>query len=286
VFEGVVALVVFLAAAPATEKPTAPTPPKAAQPTAPAPVAPSAPAPLEPPAQGAPAPKAGTAPAAQVAPRPAAPVAPAATTTTAAPKGPTLPAAPTAPTRGSRKTAKRETVVPPGAADRPVPDRAERILGMTPPSLTGSALRNEARHGGPLDEKGPLSERQRLEQLVTEIKTAREALRQDTARLEQMLKGGGRMPMGDGMDAQPAPLNPKDVSQEQLNTVSKAMKGMKPEQAGAIIARLDRYLAAEILRRMRPDDAGQVLGQIKPELAAELATIIATKKPTGAGAAK
>jgi len=54
---------------------------------------------------------------------------------------------------------------------------------------------------------------------------------------------------------------------------------MKPEQAAAIMAHLDRSLAAEILRRMRPADAGLVLAQLKPELAANLATTIAVRRP-------
>ena len=57
------------------------------------------------------------------------------------------------------------------------------------------------------------------------------------------------------------------------------MKGMKPEQAAALVGRLDRGLAAEILRRMKSIDAGAILGLLKPDLAAELATEIATRKP-------
>ena len=71
----------------------------------------------------------------------------------------------------------------------------------------------------------------------------------------------------------------REAASEQIDTVSKAMKGMKPEQASAVVARLDRRLAAEVLRRMRPADAGAVMGLLKPELAAELATEIATRKP-------
>ena len=89
------------------------------------------------------------------------------------------------------------------------------------------------------------------------------------------------MPIGDGMEPVASPGGPaasKEAMKEQILTVSKAMKGMKPEQAAAIISRLDRVLASEILRRMKPADAGAVMASVKPELAAELATAIATRK--------
>jgi flagellar motility protein MotE (MotC chaperone) len=88
------------------------------------------------------------------------------------------------------------------------------------------------------------------------------------------------MPIGDGMLPTAVPAAAlREASSDQIDSVSKAMKGMKPEQAAALIARLDRGLAAEILRRMKSVDAGAVLGLVKPELAAELATQIAIRKP-------
>jgi flagellar motility protein MotE (MotC chaperone) len=71
----------------------------------------------------------------------------------------------------------------------------------------------------------------------------------------------------------------REAASEQIDSVSKAMKGMKPEQAAAMVARLDRGLAAEILRRMKAIDAGAILGLLKPEQAADLATEIAIRKP-------
>jgi len=151
-----------------------------------------------------------------------------------------------------------------------------------PPSITGSALRQEIKQNGGEDKGTPVSERARLEQLAADITKAREALKQDTARLEAMLRNGGelRMPL-DGTEPVAAPGGPaasREAMKEQILTVSKAMKGMKPEQAAAIISRLDRVLASEILRRMKPADAGAVMASVKPELAAELATAIATRK--------
>jgi hypothetical protein len=162
-----------------------------------------------------------------------------------------------------------------------------RTSAPPPPSLTGSALRQELKQNGGEERGGaPLSERAKLEQMAAEIARAREALKQDTARLESMLRSGGggdgRMPVGDPMMEPVASPGgaaaSKEAMKEQIITVSKAMKGMKPEQAAAIISRLDRVLASEILRRMKPADAGAVMASIKPEVAAELATTIATRK--------
>jgi len=156
------------------------------------------------------------------------------------------------------------------------------------PSLTSLALKSEMRQSlsGPTEVTGPVSDRTRLEQLATEIAQARESLRQETARLEALIKQRGTcdgearsLPSESNPLAAAAATAAKDMAREQLDSVSKAMKGMKPEQASAVVARLDRRLAAEVLRRMRPADAGAVMGLLKPELAAELATEIATRKP-------
>jgi flagellar motility protein MotE (MotC chaperone) len=153
--------------------------------------------------------------------------------------------------------------------------------------LTSSALKSELHQSlsGPTEVVPPVSDRTRLEQLATEIAQARESLRQETARLESLIKQRGPCDGEAHGSSEPNPAAAaaataaKDMAREQLDSVSKAMKGMKPEQAAAVVARLDHRLAAEVLRRMRPADAGAVMGLLKPELAAELATEIATHKP-------
>ena len=77
--------------------------------------------------------------------------------------------------------------------------------------------------------------------------------------------GAGAGPRGDG----------QAVSSGQIEVVSKAFRGMKPEQAAALIGHLERGLAAEVLLRMRPADAGAILGLLRPEVGAALATEIA-----------
>jgi flagellar motility protein MotE (MotC chaperone) len=167
---------------------------------------------------------------------------------------------------------------------------ASQGRGVPPlPTLSTSALKNELRQSqsGSAEFK-PLTERTRLEQLAAEIAQAREALRQETARLEELIRQRGSCD-GELRAAAAAASDPKtasdaaarkDAEREQMESVSKAMKGMKPEQAAAVVTRLDHRLASEILRRMRPADAGAVLGFLRPELAAELATEIATRKPS------
>jgi len=199
--------------------------------------------------------------------------------------GPAAPAvtAPDAPAPG--KPAERKPVVHaaahPAQPDKKAPRAAERLPTA---STTVAALHQELRAGGSVEDHSLLSERARLEQLAAEIGKAREALKQETSRLEAMLKSGAE-PRGPGGELDGAPGVPlgsgasRDAMREQIASVSKAMKGMKPEQAAAIVAHLDRLLAAEILRRMKPADAGLVLAQLKPDLAADLATTIAIRRP-------
>jgi flagellar motility protein MotE (MotC chaperone) len=175
----------------------------------------------------------------------------------------------------------------------------ERYAAVVPPALTLSSLQQEMGKGirkTTETNASAGSERERLEQLAADIAKAREALRVETARLEALLKASGNcgggggigMLMGDPLSGAPAvsAASLREAPNEQIDSVSKALKGMKPEQAAAVIARLDRGLAAEVLRRMRPADAGSVMGIIKPELAAELATEIALRKPTPNARAK
>jgi flagellar motility protein MotE (MotC chaperone) len=192
--------------------------------------------------------------------------------------------------KGSRKVA--TTVDRAEVPERKSPWSADRYAAVVPPGLTLAALRSQlAKGGAPVAEpSAPAAEHSRPMQTVSDIDKAREALRQETARLETLLKaagdcgggGGGGMTTGEPL----LPTTPvsasalREAASEQIDSVSKAVKGMKPEQAAAVVARLDRGLAAEILRRMKSTDAGAILGLLKPDLAAELATEIATRKPT------
>ena len=278
--------------------------PVAAKPAVTAPKAPSSVAkPTDPNA-----PKSPKAPSTPVAATPAIPVPQPGKTTKAPPR---LDAAPTemvepeeeivadasgrikASKRGPRKVATGDH---PERQDRPeVPERkspwsADRYAAVVPPGLTLAALRTQLSRGPvPAAEPGAqASEHGRPTQTVSDIEKARESLRQETARLEALLKAAGNCNGGGSGMAMGEPLLPstpisaatlREAASEQIDTVSKAMKGMKPEQAAALLGRLDRGLAAEILRRMKSTDAGAILGLLKPDLAADLATEIAIRKP-------
>ena len=173
--------------------------------------------------------------------------------------------------------------------ERKNPWSADRYAAVVPPGLTLSALRSQmSKSSAPAAElPSSAADNNKSASAASDIDKAREALRQETARLETLLKatgscggGTGGMPLGDNtLSAQSIPAALREAASEQIDSVSKAMKGMKPEQAAAMVARLDRGLAAEILRRMKAIDAGAILGLLKPEQAAELATEIAIRKP-------
>jgi flagellar motility protein MotE (MotC chaperone) len=190
----------------------------------------------------------------------------------------------------TRKKAPRKVVTIDRAEvpERKSPWSADRYAAVVPPGLTLAALRSQLSKGAEpvVDSGAPVADHARPTQSLSDIEKARESLRQETARLEALIKaagncGGGGMAIGEPM--QPTASIPaatlREAAGEQIDSVSKAMKGMKPEQAAALIGRLDRGLAAEILRRMKSTDAGAILGLLKPDLAAELATEIATRKP-------
>jgi flagellar motility protein MotE (MotC chaperone) len=175
----------------------------------------------------------------------------------------------------------------PEIAERKTTWSGDRYAAVVPPGLTLAALRSQLAKGQVVAAEASAPVTDGPSASLADIERAREALRQETARLEALLKasgncggGSGGMPIGDGL-ATPATVSPtalREAPTEQIDSVSKAMKGMKPEQAAAMVARLDRGLAAEIMRRMKPADAGGILGLLKPEMAAELATQIATRK--------
>lgn len=155
--------------------------------------------------------------------------------------------------------------------------------GPPPPSpLSVTDLRQETNR-----QRGPGGDfnappRVKLEQLLSEVSKARQSLHDDTVKLEA-LSGNGPSPGAEapadaappvaGAPTQPAQKNPLDV-------LAKALRGIKPEQAGPIVARLDKGLAATVLLKMPPADAGKIMGALKPEVAAELATQIAMRAPS------
>ena len=172
-----------------------------------------------------------------------------------------------------------------------VADAPEEPIGQGPPPsspLTMNGLRRELdRERAPgTDPAAP--PRVKLEQLLGEVSKARESLHQDTLRLEAMAGGdatadesSGTAPSGSA--PAPAAAGPGQPPQKNpLDSLAKALRGIKPEQAAPIVARLDKGLAATVLLKMPPGDAGKIMGALKPEVAAELATQIAMRAPVAA----
>jgi flagellar motility protein MotE (MotC chaperone) len=160
----------------------------------------------------------------------------------------------------------------------------EEPAGPITPPLKPNALREEMSHPPARHDEhaATKAEREKLEQLAAEINKAREGLRQDTAKLEAMLAARDAAPspvasagtLSNGENGEPAKKVPSP-----LDSLSKAIRGMKPEQAAPIISRVGRKLAADILLRMPGADAGKVMGVCKPEVAAEIAAEIASRTP-------
>ncbi|HEX7487411.1 MAG TPA: hypothetical protein VF341_00785, partial [Anaeromyxobacteraceae bacterium] len=137
-----------------------------------------------------------------------------------------------------------------------------------PPALSDSALRDELRASSRRRQEQLAAlarETARIEKLTAEIAGARTALREETARLDERVKKiAAEKPAAHGAVGAPG------RSEKEAAALAKTLKGMKPDQAAALVARLDRPLAIDLLRRMRPGDLAVVLEKLKPELAAEL----------------
>jgi len=147
----------------------------------------------------------------------------------------------------------------------PVDKKADAPIDSepTPPPLKMSALQDEARRRGADDE----TDKAALTRMAAEISAAREALRNETARLEAML---AEVPPGGEAEGAKKQLSSMDA-------VAKTLRGMKPDQAAAILSRMERKLAVDLLKRIPPVDGAKVLAAMKPELAAELASDITAR---------
>lgn len=149
----------------------------------------------------------------------------------------------------------------------------------SPPPLTMGGLREEMhREAAPVAIDPDAAPRTKVEQMLSEITKARQALHEDTVRLEGMMAqdGSESAPGGPGASGT-APAAGRPVAKNPLDVLAKALRGIKPDQAAPIVSRLDKRLAATVLQRMPPVDAGKILGAMKPDTAAELATQIAMR---------
>jgi flagellar motility protein MotE (MotC chaperone) len=152
---------------------------------------------------------------------------------------------------------------------------------VLPPSLTATALRDELRASSQRrqDELAAIQrERSRLEKLSAEIATARATLEAETAKLDEKVK---KTEVARSAAAAQGPPQARPGGKPPGDTLAKTLKGMKAEQAAALVSRLERRLAVDLLRQMRPADAGGVLEKMKPETAAELFSLMASNEAAG-----
>jgi flagellar motility protein MotE (MotC chaperone) len=172
-------------------------------------------------------------------------------------------------------TAARE-IPPLNPGDEPPPPGP-----VLPPSLTQHALCEELQRST-LDRRSTYSkmeaDRARLERLAAEVAEARAALKQETARLEALVRKAGPGRVG-GPAAGAVPLLPVGSERAPVETLARTIRGMQPEQAAAVLARLDPHLAVAVLRRIRPADAGAIADKLKPDTAAALFALLASAAP-------
>lgn len=151
-----------------------------------------------------------------------------------------------------------------------------------PPSLSADALRAELARGK--------AERERLEKLNADLAAAREAVRKETERLQKLIEanraaGKAAAPHADhadegkdaAMEQEAAALagemekaGPESPEPSRLASLAKSLRGMKPQQAAVVVARVNDELASRILIAMKPADAGPIIARLPPERAAQL----------------
>ena len=156
-----------------------------------------------------------------------------------------------------------------------------------PPSLSLHALceelsrsatqREEALQKLAKEREALKKERAELEKLAKEVADAREQLKAETDRLvsfvelsEEAVKPGGDK----FWSTRVAAVNASGG--KSFDGLAKTLKSMRPDQAAAMVAKLDRTLAAAVLERLRPAESSPILDKLKPEVAADLFGMMAT----------
>jgi flagellar motility protein MotE (MotC chaperone) len=154
------------------------------------------------------------------------------------------------------------------------PPPEEQVSAVTPQSFCDElarAARNRKAEGDKV-----AAERSRLEKLLSEITRAREALKNETEQLEQLLKqaDGRQGKSASKPDERAAAKAGREAQSDppRVDMVAKSMRGLKPEQAAEVLKKLDHDLAARVLAQMRPADAAAALGKLDAGDAAKLLT--------------
>jgi flagellar motility protein MotE (MotC chaperone) len=126
-------------------------------------------------------------------------------------------------------------------------------------------------------------ERVRLEKLAKEIAEARAALRVETVRLEALMQKASERPppapVTAPVVAAASPAAAAPASKPSHEALAKTLKGMRPERAADLLARLDPALAVSLLGQSKPGDVAAILEKLKPEAAADLVARLASAAP-------
>lgn len=176
---------------------------------------------------------------------------------------------------------KAKKLLPVKAAKEPPP----RTYAIIPPALSSRALLDELRHTSKdrqAEQTGMAQQTQKLLALQQDIERSRAALREETARLQALIaagdvrskdkKEGSRNP-----DTKTSAKGPQKPDLTPIEGLARTARGMKPDQAAAMMAQLDRGLAATILNHMKPVDAALVLEKMEPATSAALVALLARK---------
>lgn len=207
--------------------------------------------------------------------------------------GPVEPIAPKAPLPPEVK-APSSPSAPPLEQAKPTKGEAANESPLVPPALSKKGLCGELHKTGKElaqarkkledDRRALDADRLSVEKLKAEIADARIQLRAETERLEALLAKRTESPLPEA-DKQAAPSErpkptPSIAKPQDLDSLAKTMKSMKPETAAALLTKSEPALGAGVLRRMRPADAGAILDRIRPDFAAELLALMATLPST------
>ncbi len=166
------------------------------------------------------------------------------------------------------------------------PASARAAMIASGPALTATALREELRAASQRrqEELAALArQRAELEKAAVDLaaarsafdaekaereKTGREKAERETASQEKRV-----VPAARAVPPETPPASPE--------ALARTVKGMKTEQAAALVTRLERPLAVEVLRRMKPADAGAVLEKLDTALATQLVEGLASPQKEG-----
>jgi flagellar motility protein MotE (MotC chaperone) len=156
--------------------------------------------------------------------------------------------------------------------------------GLVPPSLSARALADElkrAAHERQAQQTALAEQQKKLEATQQDLARTRAAVKDETARLQALMVGASRFDKGS--KAKPGARNTAGrplAPQSPIDALAKTVKGMRAEEAAALLTKLDRGLAAAILSRMKPADSALVFEKLDPATGASLLALLAKEDRT------